>query len=132
MKKYISFSCLLLLTFGACSAFRNKPVIDLSNLSGIYTHEHAVEMPELGDWGHGTETAKLTLNPDSTFHLDIEFAFSDFPGEYDGNWKLNKAEIILMDTTGVSNDKLRFSVNENGSLTGKYGASEQTFNRNTK
>lgn len=134
MKKYISFSCLLLLMFGACSAFQNKPV-NLSNLPGTYTHQREVEMTKLADWGHETETAKLTLNPDSTFHLYIEFAYTfpvDGPTEYYGKWKLNATEIILVDTTGVSNNKFKFHVNEDGSLAGKYDTAEQTFNRNPK
>jgi hypothetical protein len=131
MKKYISI-CILLLMLQGCSAFWLKKPANVSNLSGAYTHIHEVQMTELADWGHDTEIAELTLNADSTFHLFIEFAYSDLPGEYIGKWKLNAGEIILTDTTGANNNELRFRANEDGSLTGRYGDSEETFNRNTK
>ncbi len=132
MKKYISFSCLLLLMFAACSAFRNKPNVNVSNLSGEYINAHDVELTKLADWGHETETAKLTLNPDSTFQLYIDLAYNELPGEYYGTWKLHADEIILVDTTRIANNVFRFRVNEDGSLTGKCHDSEQIFNSTTK
>ncbi|HEU4718028.1 MAG TPA: hypothetical protein VFU15_09350 [Bacteroidia bacterium] len=94
-----------------------QQVAPAGTLTGKWSHEHEEKLFD-GPWGNAREHADLILNADSTFSLLIEWAGSDFPGEYNGKWSLHEDRIILHDTTANfhGENDLTFHVRRNGTL----------------
>jgi hypothetical protein len=130
MKKITNISVLLLIFSGCSMIGYNRNEIDLKNISGAYSSEEKDQV--VIQRYSGTSKSDLQLMADSSFSVFIQNSNSDFPTEFFGKWKLNKTAITLSDTTGKNNATIHLSVNENGSLTGKYADHNFVFNKCTK
>ena len=129
MKKTTNILFLILAFSGhsfSCSNHQ-KNIIDLTNLSSSYFSEEEFKSSVTGYTG--SNHSDLELNPDSCFHIFIQNPDSDFPTEFSGKWKLTGTKITLSDTAQNKNSPVVLSVNENGSLTGKYFDHNFAFNK---